>query len=267
MEITPAEEMAYYTDLNERLLESIGTLVANTADVSLRGTATAYLYFLHAKEKTGLERAQLSNVFGTDAYGVGQLAFVAGLIASQTAYLNVFAKLAPPALYAAYEGRMNDPSAAEVRRMEQVALGKTTGFGIDSATWFATMTKKIELLKKVEDTLSQAVRDGARGVREDARVSLIAAAALALLMIGAGLAGTLALAAGILRPIARLQEAIERVTEGDTAVALLLGGPLELRQLGEAFRRMLDSLNQLRASARGPSSLTRSVGARFPTRP
>jgi len=267
MEITPAEEMAYYTVLNERLLESIGTLVANTADVSLRGTATAYLYFLHAKEKTGIERAQLSNVFGTDAFGSGQLALVAGLIASQSAYLNIFAKLAPPTLYAAYEAQMNDPAVAEVHRMEQVALGRTTGFGIDSAIWFATMTKKIELLKKVEDTLSQAVRDGARGVREDARISLIAAAALALLMIGAGLAGTLALAANILRPIARLQEAIERVTEGDTAVALLLGGPLELRQLGEAFRRMLDSLNQLRASARGHSSLTRSVGARFPTRP
>ena len=68
-----------------RLLESIGSLVANTADVSLRGTATAYLYFLHAKEKTGLERAQLSNVFGTDAFGNGQLAMVAGLPKSRAA--------------------------------------------------------------------------------------------------------------------------------------------------------------------------------------
>src|SRR4051812_37877747 len=48
-EITPTDAIAFYTDLNERLLESIGSLVANTADVSLRGTATAYLYFLHAK--------------------------------------------------------------------------------------------------------------------------------------------------------------------------------------------------------------------------
>src|SRR6185436_8800135 len=101
LEISPAEEMGFYTEMNERLLESLGSLVANTADVSLRGTTTAYLYFLHAKEKTGIERAQLSNVFGTDAFGSGQLALVAGLIASQAAYLNIFAKLAPPTLYAA----------------------------------------------------------------------------------------------------------------------------------------------------------------------
>jgi methyl-accepting chemotaxis protein len=267
MEITPAEEMAYYTELNERLLDSIGSLVANTADVSLRGTATAYLYFLHAKEKTGLERAQLSNVFGTDAFAGGQLAVVAGLVASQTAYLNVFAKLAPPVLLASYEALLNDPAVAEVRRMEQVAMGRATGFGIDSGAWFTTMTKKIDLLKKVEDLLSAAVRDGARSVRDDARVSLIAAAALALLMIGAGLAGTLALAAAILRPLSQLRVAVERVTEGDAGVALMPSGPLELRQLGEAFRRMVDSLNQFRAPSRGHGSLTRSVGSRFPTRP
>src|SRR5258708_37480358 len=84
-EITPAEEMTYYTELNDRLLDSLGSLVANTADVSLRATTTAYLYFLYAKERTGLERAQLSHVFGTDRYAPGRLALVAGLIAIQRA--------------------------------------------------------------------------------------------------------------------------------------------------------------------------------------
>jgi len=267
LEITPADAIAFYTELNERLLESIGSLVANTADVSLRGTATAYLYFLHAKEKTGLERAQLANVFGTDGYAPGQLALVAGLIATQHAYLNVFTRLAPPALLHAYESQMNATPVTEVKRMEQIALGQTSGFGIDSATWFATMTKKIELMKGVEDLLSDAVRSGAREVLEGARASLIAAIVLAVLMIGAGLAGTLALSVSILRPLARLRQAVDRVSEGDSTVTIVLGGPYEIRELTEAFRRMTESLRWARSAPRGGHTGTfRSVGSRFHTR-
>jgi len=268
LEITPPDAIAFYTDLNDRLLESIGSLVANTADVSLRGTATAYLYFLHAKEKTGLERAQLSNVFGTDAYAPGQLALVAGLIASQRAYLNVFARMAPPELLHAYESRMNVTAVAEVKRMEQIALGQTSGFGIDSAGWFGTMTKKIELMKGVEDSLSEAVRTGARTVRDGARTGLIGAIVLAVLMIGAGLAGTFALSVSILRPLRRLRQAVDRVSEGDSTVTIVLGGPYEIRELTEAFRRMTESLRWARSAPRGGHTGTfRSVGSRFHTRP
>jgi len=266
-EITPTDAIAFYTDLNERLLESIGSLVANTADVSLRGTATAYLYFLHAKEKTGLERAQLANVFGTDAYAPGQLAVVAGLIASQRAYLSVFARMAPPALLHAYESQMNAMAVADVKRMEQIALGQTSGFGIDSATWFVTMTKKIELMKGVEDALSAAVRTGARAVVDGARTSLIGAIVLAVLMVGAGLAGTLALSISILRPLRRLRQAVDRVSEGDSTVTIVLGGPYEIRELTEAFRRMTESLRWARSAPRtGHTGTFRSVGSRFHTR-
>lgn len=267
-QISPAEEMAYYTDLNDRLLESIGSLVANTADVALRGTATAYLYFLHAKEKTGLERAQLSNAFGTDSFASGQLALVAGLIASQNAYLNVFAKLAPPALLHGYATQMNTAAALEVRRMEQIALERSSGFGIDSAVWFNTISKKIELMKGVEDTLSEALRSGARGISDGARASLIGAIVLAVVMLGAGLAGTLALSVSILRPLGRLRQAVDRVTEGDSTVTIVLGGPVEIRELAEAFRRMTESLRWARSStSRPPTGVTRLIGSRFNVRP
>ena len=267
LEITPTDAIAFYTELNERLLESIGSLVANTADVSLRGTATAYLYFLHAKEKTGLERAQLANAFGTDAFAPGQLAVVAGLIASQQAYLNVFARMAPPALLRAYESRMNVPAVTEVKRMEQVALARTSGFGIDSASWFATMTEKIELMKGEEQALSEAILTGARAVVDGARTGLIAAIALAVLMIGAGLGGTLALSVSILRPLMRLRQAVDRVSEGDATVTIVLGGPYEIRELTEAFRRMTESLRWARSAPRGGQTGTfRSIGSRFHTR-
>jgi len=207
-------------------------------------------------------------VFGTDAYAPGQLALVAGLIASQRAYLNVFARMAPPELLHAYESRMNVTAVAEVKRMEQIALGQTSGFGIDSAGWFGTMTKKIELMKGVEDSLSEAVRTGARTIRDGARTGLIGAIVLAVLMIGAGLAGTFALSVSILRPLMRLRQAVDRVSEGDSTVTIVLGGPYEIRELTEAFRRMTESLRWARSAPRGGHTGTfRSVGSRFHTRP
>jgi len=266
VEISPAEEIAYYTDLNERLLDSLGSLVANTADVSLRGTTTAYLYFLHAKEKTGLERAQLSNVFGTDGFGAGQLAQVAGLIASQTAYLNVFSKLAPPEVLAAYERQMGTPVVAEVQRMEQIALGRGSGFGIDSAVWFATMTKKIELLKGIEERLSLSIRGGARRVGSEAHATLVGALLLALAMTAMGLLATLGLVTSVVRPLRRLREAIERIAAGDMGVALVPAGPREIRQVGDALVRMVDSLARLRTTQPPLATSGRSIGSRLALR-
>jgi methyl-accepting chemotaxis protein len=264
LEISPAEEMAYYTDLNERLLDSLGSLVANTADVSLRGTTTAYLYFLHAKEKTGIERAQLSNVFGTDQLVAGQLALVAGLIASQNAYLNVFAKLAPADVLAAYDRQMTAPAVGEVQRMEQVALSRASGFGIDSAVWFATMTKKIELLKGIEELLSASIRDGARRVGSEAHATLIGALLLALVMTGMGILATFGLVASIVRPLRRLRTAIERIAAGDLAVAFNPSGPREIHQLGDALVQMADSLARARSGQIVPGG--RAIGSRLALR-
>lgn len=263
----PKEVIGGYTTLDNQLLDLTAHLVAQKTDPELGRRMQAYVAFANAKEKTGLERAQLSNVFGTDSFGAGQLAVIAGLIAGQTAYLNVFSKLAPPALLHAYETQMNTPAVMDVHRMEQIALSRASGFGIDSAVWFGTMTKKIELMKGIEDLLAGAVRGGAQSIRDGAKTSLIAAVALAILMIGAALGGTLALSVSILRPLGRLRQAVDRITEGDSTVTIVLGGPVEIRELADAFRRMAESLRWSRSAVRQPQSATRSVGSRLNLRP
>jgi methyl-accepting chemotaxis protein len=52
---------------------------------------------------------------------------------------------------------MNSPVIAEVNGMRDIAKAKANegGFGIDSVVWFKTITKKINLLKQVDDELAQ----------------------------------------------------------------------------------------------------------------
>jgi len=104
-------------------------------------------------------------------------------------------------------------------------------------------------------------------VVDGARTGLIAAIVLAVLMIGAGLGGTLALSVSILRPLRLLRQAVDRVSEGDATVTIVLGGPYEIRELTEAFRRMTESLRWARSASRGGHTGTfRSIGSRFQTR-
>jgi methyl-accepting chemotaxis protein len=261
MEIAPAEEMAYYTELNERLLDSLGSLVANTVDVSLRATTTAYLYFLYAKERTGLERAQLSNVFGTDRFAPGQLAFVAGLIASQGAFLNIFNKLAPPDVVAFFDKQMSNPAVGEVENMEKIAMAKTTGFGIDSAVWFGTMTKKINLLKSVEDALAAGIRDGSARINDDARRAMAAAFVLAFALLMVAVGATLVLVFKVLRPLQGLRRTVDLVASGDWTVHFPTQGPRELRDLGRSLQHMVEAIkiNRMMQSQSGG----RSVGSRL----
>jgi methyl-accepting chemotaxis protein len=57
------EHLGYYTAANEALLGSLGTIAGSTTDAEQSRHAVAYLALLTAKEKSGIERAQLSNVW------------------------------------------------------------------------------------------------------------------------------------------------------------------------------------------------------------
>jgi len=259
LEIEPVEEMAYYTEVNERLLESLGALVINTTDASLRGTATAYLYFLRAKEKTGLERAQAANVFGTGHFGAGQLALIAGLIATENAYLDVFQRFAPPAVLDAFERRSAGPAVAEVRHMEEVLLSREGSFGIDSAVWYGTMTKKIDLLKEVEDLLATHVTEGAGQAADQTRASAWGAVWLAVVFLLGAILATLALVRSIVLPLAGLSRAADALASHREPEAVPFSGPREVQELTAAFVRLVFWVRSLAAASEPPVGRTSAV--------
>jgi len=261
LDIQPRDAIAYYTDLNDKLLDSLGSIVSRTANASLRGNATAYLYFLHAKEKTGIERAQLSNVFGTDGFSPGQLATVSGLIASQAAYLSVFRSLASPDMVAFLKTQLAQPAVAEVDKMEQLALSRSSGFGIDSAVWFTTMTKKINALKAVEDAQSSAIRGEADIVARDARAAWLTALALAVLLLAVGLGATSVLFTLLVGPLGRLRECIEQVAKGDLGVTVTATGVREVNELATSMEHLVQHLRVTRGVQARPFG--RSVGSRL----
>jgi hypothetical protein len=152
---TPAVDViAAYSGMNAAFLAVIDSLATRSVEVGSRPTALAWMALLHAKEKTGIERAQLASVFAVDRFLAGQQAAVSALIASSDSYLHLFAAAAPPAAEELLRRALRSEIAEAVQAMEKVALSHEEGhFGIDPEIWFTTVSHKMDLFTDVESAV------------------------------------------------------------------------------------------------------------------
>ena len=263
LQVAPSIVINYFSSTNAALLASIGALASGTDNAELGRMATAYVQFLQAKEKTGVERANLANVFGAGRFGPGQFFTVASAIATQQSLLGEFELNAKPAAWDFYQERMADPVVAEVAEMEKVALAKadTGGFGVDSAVWYQKITAKIDLMKQVEDHQSSALLARGSAINDAADAALRNTVLLALVLVG----GTLALSVWLIRritlPLRASVLALERVAHGDLTVELAVVSDDEAGRIaGATNAASLAMRAALQGFARNAIELSRSSG-------
>jgi hypothetical protein len=150
-----------YSAVNAELLAAVDAFMASGVGGEGQGSALACVALLHAKEKTGIERAQLTSAFLQDRFSDGQRLSVAALLAAQSSYLHIFAAAAPAAAEQLLRRALASAEVAEVRRMESVVFaGEEHGFGIDAATWYASITRKIDMLGDVASSTIAILRQG-----------------------------------------------------------------------------------------------------------
>ena len=151
--------IGYYTDLNKLLLNVIGSItkLSNSATVSQQ--LVSYMNFLLSKERAGVERAVGTNTFAKDSFGEGMKAKFYTLIAEQNAYMDSFLKVSDSKVVEFYKTNLKGDSVDEVERIRKIALYSDfeTNFEVDANHWFKEITEKINLLKKVEDYISQTL--------------------------------------------------------------------------------------------------------------
>lgn len=160
LSISVKDEVAYYTLLNKHLLDIVASTASLSLDPEIIKQLSAYSNFLKSKERAGIERAVLSNTFAADTFAPGMFTKLITLISEQEAYLDSFFGTASGQAVDKYTEIMNSPIIEDVERMRQIAISNAnTGyFKVDATYWFETITKKINLLKKVDDFLSQKIQ-------------------------------------------------------------------------------------------------------------
>jgi len=161
LDLSLKDAVSYYTKMNSSMLDIVSAVAKSSPANEVTKELVAYTSFLKSKERAGIERAVLSGVFAKDEFPPGYFAKFIDLVAQQDAYMDGFLSMANKHLIKLYHEKMDNPAVKEVDRLRQIAIEKANegGFGVDSVYWFNTITKKINILKEIDDAIAEDITE------------------------------------------------------------------------------------------------------------
>ena len=246
LQIPLSEALKYYTGLNAKLL-SAGSLTANLSeDVHLTRASLAYYNFLQAKERAGIERAVLSNTFAADQFSPGMYEKFVTLVTEQNTYSRIFKNLASDKHLALFTDFSNSAVVQEVERLRGVASEKAVsgGFNIASKYWFGESTKRINLLKSLEDTLAKDLITEARSEQEQAKLALLIYAVLLLVSLIIVTLIAYNIIRGLNKQVSSLSTVMDKVRkEHDLRLRVEVYSQDELGQVAEGLNATLENFS------------------------
>ncbi len=203
--------IAYYTDTNTLLLNTLGTIVKFSNSPNVTKELGSYMNFLLSKDRTGIERAVGTNTFAQNKFTEGLKARFYTLIAEQTAYMDIFSKIASKDIVDFYLKTVVGKDIEEVEKMRKIALFSNIeeNFGVDPNYWFETITNKINLLKQVEDHISTHLLNEINLEKDEATFHLILFSLLSIFGIGITMILARTIAFTILIDVASVRAGIE----------------------------------------------------------
>jgi len=156
-----AKVIGYYTHMNAIFLNIIGAITKDATNVNEARDLLAWYNFTMSKERAGIERAVMSNTFARNKFLPNMKEKFTKLVTEQNSFLISFKKSANKKMIDFYNKTVTGKYIDEVNRMRQIAFNAKNigGFNIDYNHWFNTITIKINLLKKIDDYLSQSLEE------------------------------------------------------------------------------------------------------------
>ena len=243
LSISVKDEVKYYTSLNKKILDIVSLTAKLAEDPALVKSLSAYTNFLKSKERAGIERAVLSATFAKDKFGNGMFAKFITLIAEQNAYMDAFLSIATQEAKTLYKNTMNSPVIDEVNKMRDIAKTKASegNFGVDSVVWFKTITKKINLLKKVDDGLAKQNDAILSKIEHDSKTAtILSLGGYILFAIFVSLI-VFIIGRAINSSVSKLLSNIEHVSkEFDLTYNVTVDGKDEISQISESVNLMTD---------------------------
>ena len=269
MNISTGSAIGYYTGMNGAFLNIIGQMTELSNSGEVTRLIAAYTNFLLGKERAGIERAVMSNTFARDNFGPGMFNKFGTLVAEQDTYARVFGSLASKEANQIFEQKMSSPVVDEVDAMRKVAYAKASegGFGIEAGNWFGTITKKINLLKEVENWLSDNLLSQVNRLHGAASAAQIFYIILALVVGAVAMFLALMIARNITGALGPALVALKDIAEGEGDLTQRLDehGRDEIAQLAIAFNKFASKIetmvSQIKNSANSINTSATEIAA------
>ncbi|MEM7180180.1 MAG: nitrate- and nitrite sensing domain-containing protein [Spirochaetota bacterium] len=230
-----AKAIGFYTELNAELILRIGTAKTLTTQADILTVMEQFVIFLRRKEAAGLERAIGGNTFSRDGFAPGFYEKLIRLQEQQIVYQGLFVSRAKKKFLDVWKKIQLDQSFQEVERMRKVLQDKAAsgGFGISAKYWIQTMTRKINLLKEVENAIAQDLLQQSENLKERATFSLLLTTLCLLLLVVILFVMGVYITKSILYPLERVKAALQAVSQGNLDVQLDLRRKDEFGELAQ----------------------------------
>jgi len=240
------EEVAYYTKINSDMLNAVGIIGYMVTDSKISKDLNAYANFLLSKERAGIERAVLSNTFAADKFGKGMYKKFIKLVTEQDSFIASFLITANKDFIRFYKDTVQGEPVEQVAKMRQVAFTKsaTGGFGIEAPHWFATITKKINLLKKTENYFADQILSAMKEKQSSAQSVKILYTVLFVVSLVFLLLLFYVIRKGVLGNIKRLSDGIKDLTSGNGDLTMRLETN-EQNEIGELYDNLNDFIGNI----------------------
>jgi|GEM_PF-1165582 len=124
LNIQNTKAIGYYTTNNRYLLNAISEVAKMSTDAQIALMYNTYSNFLNGKERAGIERAVLSNVFAAGVFKGDLFNRFSSLVSEQNTYFELFYSTATDNQKIFYENLMSDPAVQDVERMRKIAFNE-----------------------------------------------------------------------------------------------------------------------------------------------
>ena len=259
LSISVKDEVNYYTNMNTKILNIVALTAKLATSAELVKSLDAYTNFLKSKERAGVERAVLSATFSANKFTEGMFSKFITLMAEQNAYMDSFLSMATESSKQYYIATMDAPSVTAVNQMRAIAKSKVNAgnFGVDSVIWFQTITKKINLLKAVDDELAAQNRALLAEIEDESKLNALTAL-LSFTFFATLLASILFFVnRGINKSVSESLTKIKCVSsELDLTCNVVVEGKDEISQISQALHEMITAFRESVYHAQDVSSAT-----------
>ena len=238
--------IAYYSNLNTNLLQNINLIAGSSSHGLLTSRLIAFSNFVQGKEKAGIERAVLTNVFAQGTFTEDSFTKWKELVLAQDFLNGIFLKFTSETQANLFGKVRQSPVFSNAMAMQKTAKSKglSGNFNINSLDWFAAQTDKINLLKKVEDSSIKEILQITKKLRLEAEASLKQTLVIAIFLGLFIVIIAIAFSVDQAKSIAKLVEDIKECATGRQDIEIIVDRKDEI---GEISKALADFLGHLKA--------------------
>ncbi|NQY86481.1 MAG: nitrate- and nitrite sensing domain-containing protein [Colwellia sp.] len=170
--IDEAKAIQLYSQLNNKLLDVVATIVQLTVDSELTQAFSAYTLFLKGKERVGIERARFSIIFARGYFLANEYKELVKLEIEQTLFFHEFEELTSAGLYKSFGELFNDQVFTSVQQIKTNALVNNK-VNITVTDWFNIITNKIDKLDLFADKISEELISNAIRLKQSSKQEML----------------------------------------------------------------------------------------------